>query len=105
MLQRKNNTQPPSNKPNEKRKRRKIGEKRTHKSFLGQIKQRTAKPSKKASAFWVRRRRLKNTKKFNLSVVVLANHFAILMDRTNKLTVMLWSLRKNDAINETKRVR
>ena len=46
MLQRKNNSQPQSNKPNEKRKRRKIGEKKTHKSFLGQIKQRTVKPSK-----------------------------------------------------------
>ena len=51
MLQRKNNSQPQSNKPNEKRKRRKIGEKKTHKSFLGQIKQRTVKPSKRASAF------------------------------------------------------
>jgi len=46
VLQRKNNSQPQSNKSNEKRKRRKIGEKITHKSFFGQIKQRTAKPSK-----------------------------------------------------------
>ena len=51
MLQRKNNSQPRSNKSNEKRKRRKIGEKRTHKSFFGQINQRTAKPNKKAPAF------------------------------------------------------